>query len=77
MLARDYRYVGRQGSLVVEWNSGIGRLQSVGNDRENDITISDSVNHEVQVKFSTPGITIFREDSILPASSAGRAPVKY
>lgn len=51
MLARDYEAVGRKGSVEEEWDTGeeCGRLKSVGSDYGGGITISDVLNHRVQV----------------------------
>lgn len=51
MIAWDYDGLGSKGSLVREWGTegAIGRLKSVGNDRDGGIAISDALGHNVQV----------------------------
>lgn len=55
LLARDYGRVGNndRGSLFEEWDSGTGRLGSLGESGDNGIAISDTRGHNVQVQDGT------------------------
>lgn len=50
MLARDYSHVGSKGSIVEAWKIQdiVGRIGSVGSDRDGAIAISDTLGN-VQV----------------------------